>query len=72
MSYDESVHTRLSQQQKELLIDLSNQHRLSVSTVLRGMIEHCLVTPGVMDLIADSDVKNDNEEVDTDGIVQPE
>jgi len=67
MGYKESIHTRLSEDQKSTLINLAGQHQLSVSTALRGMIDYCLSTPGVMESI--SDTTKEKEEDVTDGIV---
>lgn len=68
VNYNESVHMRLSKEQKEALTGISGRHKVSMSTALRWMIDYCLTQPHVLDSIVPS---TDIEEgVSLNGIVQ--
>lgn len=51
VSYNESVHMRLSKDQKQALDQLAKRHKISMSTALRVMIEHCLNNPSMMSVV---------------------
>lgn len=59
---------RLSKEQKEALTGISGQHKVSMSTALRWMIDYCLQDPEVLDAIVPVSVNK--KEVSMDGIVQ--
>lgn len=63
LKYNESVHMRLSEEQKEAIMNISIAHKVTMSTTLRRMIEHCLSDHVALDAVIESVSKDTKGEV---------
>ena len=68
LNYSESVHMRLSEDQKRAIMELSAAHKVSMSTTLRRMIEYCLSEKLALDAIVEP-VGTDRKGDTKDGVV---
>ena len=68
MNYKESVHMRLSADQKKAILNMSTRHSVSMSTALRWMIEYCLADPSVLNEVVATH-HSTKKEVPMDGVV---